>query len=239
MLKLTRSILVVHSSAHGTVKESCARSWPCAAARPCQTLGPRGHRGQVRARPPCARQPLRAPARLSTCFTICPSKGRSRDMRVPAHLSSSAKIVQSDQLPSCADSVLPVCQVHRVHAYEQQSSPTSSVRGLRVTIVSVIARVPSLRGTCSACLDRRARHRPVCPPTRPSHAHPAPAIARSSLTLAHHSPVRCRRCAGDRETMTAGLEAGLGARCCTQPGPVWLRSGAWQLGGASGRLRTR
>ena len=45
-------------------------------------------------------------------------------MRVPAHLSSSAKIVQSDQLPSCADRVLPMCQVHLVHAYEQQYSPT-------------------------------------------------------------------------------------------------------------------
>ena len=133
-----------------------------------------------------------------------------------------------------------MCQVHRVHAYEQRYSPTNSGRRRRVSIVSVIVRVPSLRGRYSARPDRRARHRPAYPPTHPSHAHPAPAMARSSCPLAHHSPMCCRRCAGDRETMTAGLEAGLvGARCCTQPGPVWLRSGAWQLGGASGRLRAR
>ena len=180
---------VVHSSASGTLEESCSRSWPCARSRPCQTLGPRGHRGQVRARPPCARQPLRAPPGLSTCFTICPSKGRSRGMRVPALQSSSAKNLQSDQRPSCADRVLPMCQVHRVHAYEQQYSPTNSGRRRRVTIVSVIARVPSLRGRCSARLDRRARHRPVCTPTPPSPAHPEPAISHSCCPLAHHSPL--------------------------------------------------
>ena len=138
---------------------------------------------------------------------------------VPAHLGSSAKNLQSDQRPSCADRVLPVCQVHREHAYEQRYAPMNSDRGLRVTIASAIARVPSLRGRCSVRLDRRARHRPVCPPTHLSHAHPAPAIARSSLPLAHHSPVLCRRCAGDRETMTADLEAGLGARCRARPAP--------------------
>ena len=130
-------------------------------------------------------------------------------------------------------------QVHHVHAYEQRYAPTNSGRRRRVSIVSVIVRVPSLRGRYSARPDRRARHRPAYPPTHPCHAHPAPAMARSSVLLAHHSPVPCRRCAGDRETTTADLEAGLGARCRAQHGPTRLRPGAWQLGGASGRLRAR
>ena len=217
---------------------------PCAAARACQTLGPRGHRGQVRARPSCAWQPLRAPHGLSTCFTICPSKGRLRGMRVPAHLSSSAKIVQSDQLPSCADSVLPVCQVHRVHAYEQQSSPTSSVRGLRVTIVSVIARVPSLRGRCSARLDRRARHRPVCPPTPPSPAHPEPAISHSCCPLAHHSPLfaamaqvtaRRRRPTSRRASARAAAPSTGPCGSGPVPGSLAARLGGFALDGAARR----
>ena len=158
---------------------------------------------------------------------------------VPAHLGSSAKILQSDQQSSCADRALPVCQVHHVHAYEQRYAPTSSGRRRRVSIASITARVPSLRGRYSARPDRRARHRPAYPPTHPSHAHPAPAMARSSCPLAHHSPMCCRRSAGDRETTTADLEAGLGARCRAQPGPMRLGPGAWQPGGASGRLRAR
>ena len=158
---------------------------------------------------------------------------------VPAHLGSSAKILQSDQQSSCADRALPVCQVHHVHAYEQRYAPTSSGRRRRVSIASITARVPSLRGTCLACLDRRARHRPAYPPTHPSHAHPAPATARSSCHLAHHSPMCCRCGAGDRKTTTADREAGLGARCRAQPGPTRPRPGAWQPSGASRRLGAR
>ena len=182
---------------------------------------------------------MRAPPGLSTCLTICPSKGRSRETMVPAHLGSSAKNLQSDQRPSCADRVLPMCQVHHVHAYEQRYAPTSSGRRRRVTIVSITARVPSLRGRYSARPDRRARHRPAYPPTHPSHAHPAPATARSSCHLAHHSPMCCRCGAGDRKTTTADREAGLGARCRAQPGPTRPRPGAWQPSGASRRLGAR
>ena len=140
---------------------------------------------------------MRAPPGLSTCLTICPSKGRSRETMVPAHLGSSAKILQSDQQSSCADRALPVCQVHHVHAYEQRYAPTSSGRRRRVSIASITARVPSLRGRYSARPDRRARHRPAYPPTHPSHAHPCAGhgtlILSLSSPLTHVLPLRRRR----------------------------------------------